>query len=706
MTISLRRDLLAQTLFEVLRDASGPVAPKDAIAAVEQRLTLNEHELSLNNSGYRRFETYVRWASSWAGAVGWMSKRGGWTITEAGVEALDRYDMLGLALHRLYLERRRKPAAAGAPAKGYTDPRWTQVTEAVGMVEPGWWTTYGDLAELTGLSAQSIGGFLANVAVPTAYRVLRNDGRVAAGFAWADPTRTDDPRALLEQEGVIFDGPGRADATQRMTAEALREALGDTAAEASPSRRAWLVRGSSVDGRDLVPVWLQLGSVSLAAANLRAVTAPIDVRALQAAVDEDYAHKSYAARGTKVGEFDAFLNQMRPGDHVLTTSQGKVYLGEITGDVEYTASGDNRSNLRRPVRWHNPTRGVVYAKLPAPLPARFAGQADVVNLTDDIAAVESLLAALGVTGPTDGAQREVTFPEVTNELADDLFVDRGWLQEQADLLRERQQLVLYGPPGTGKTYLARALAAHLVRDPGAVKLVQFHPSYTYEDFFEGFRPSPRVDGQLAFTLHPGPFRRLVEAARAHPSDPYVLIIDEINRANLAAVFGELYFLLEYRDQQIELLYSDADFTLPPNVFMIGTMNTADRSIALLDTAMRRRFAFVELHPSQPPIAGLLRAWLAREQKSEENTGAALTENLDAPALLDALNARIAERDLAIGPSYLMRPSIYRKAEALDRVWATSILPLLAEHHYGSGPEALDPYRLDALRNGLGGDPAP
>lgn len=700
---SLRRDLLARTLFEVLRDAPGPLAPKDALVTVEQRLDLTDHERSRN----RRFDTYLRWLSSWASTVGWMAKRGGWTITEPGAEAMVEHDRLGLEVLRRYLRRRKN----NATTQGYTDPRWVQVADALAVVEAGWWTTYGDLAELAGLAAPDVGTFIAKEPIPHAYRVLRADGLIAPGFTWNDPTRTGDPRTLLEQEGLTFDNTGHADPAQRMTAETLREALGDSiAAETSPTRRAWLVRGSSVDGRDLVPVWLQRGSVSLAAANLRPITGPLDARALQAVVDEDYAHKSYAARGTKLGEFDAFLNLMRPGDHVLTTSQGKVYLGEITGDAEYTTSSDNRSNLRRPVRWHV-TRGVVYAKLPAPLPARFAGQADVVNLTDDVAAVDSLLAALGVTDPTPEPQRELAFPDVTDELARELFVGREWLQEQANLLWDCKQVVLYGPPGTGKTYLARELAAHLVRDPGAVKLVQFHPSYTYEDFFEGFRPVPRDDGQLAFTLHPGPFRRLVEAARQHRSDPYVLIIDEINRANLAAVFGELYFLLEYCDHQIELLYSDAEFTLPPNVFMIGTMNTADRSIALLDAAMRRRFAFVELHPSQEPTAGLLAAWLERLTES----GQEVTENLDAPRLLDALNARIGERDLAIGPSYLMRPSIYRKAEALERVWATSILPLLAEYHYGSGPDALDPYRLDALRSALGpapgdtapgGDPAP
>ena len=137
--------------------------------------------------------------------------------------------------------------------------------------------------------------------------------------------------------------------------------------------------------------------------------------------------------------------------------------------------------------------------------------------------------------------------------------------------RSRPQLIFYGPPGTGKTYLATRLARHLTED-GAVKLVQFHPSYTYEDFFEGFRPSPGGDGSLTFTLRAGPFRDFAEVAAANPSTAYILIIDEINRANLAKVFGELYFLLEYRDSSISLHYSpDKEFTLPQNLFIIGTM---------------------------------------------------------------------------------------------------------------------------------------
>ena len=209
-------------------------------------------------------------------------------------------------------------------------------------------------------------------------------------------------------------------------------------------------------------------------------------------------------------------------------------------------------------------------------------------------------------------QRALAFDPVTAETAADLLMDRAELQKIADLLWERHQVIFYGPPGTGKTYLAKALARHLT-DDGAVRLVQFHPSYTYEDFFEGFRPKSADEGTstLTFELTPGPFRLFAEAAKDNPTTPYILIIDEINRANLAKVFGELYFLLEYRDEAISLQYSPKEeFTLPPNLFLIGTMNTADRSISRIDTAMRRRFAFIELDPRIPPVQGLLARWLA------------------------------------------------------------------------------------------------
>lgn len=175
------------------------------------------------------------------------------------------------------------------------------------------------------------------------------------------------------------------------------------------------------------------------------------------------------------------------------------------------------------------------------------------------------------------------------------------------------------------------------------------------------------------------------------TEPSRLIIDEINRGNLAKIFGELYFLLEYRGESIGLLYSageEDDFTLPANVFLIGTMNTADRSIALVDTAMRRRFAFVSLHPAQEPVRGLLGRWLAERGYSDE------------PAqLLGELNRRMADLDYAIGPSYLMRDSVTDGAW-LERIWRTSIMPLLEELHYGETIDFERQYGIAALRKSI------
>lgn len=280
-----------------------------------------------------------------------------------------------------------------------------------------------------------------------------------------------------------------------------------------------------------------------------------------------------------------------------------------------------------------------------------------------------------------------TLPAATKELAQRLFVDQSWLDETIELLGEKRQLVLYGPPGTGKTYLAQELAMHITEQTGgSYRLVQFHPSYAYEDFFEGFRPKQgSTQGTINFSLEPGPFKLLAQEAAENPSRAFVLVIDEINRANLAKVFGELYFLLEYRDRAVNLQYSPTEeFRLPSNVFLIGTMNTADRSIALVDAAMRRRFVWQGLFPDEPPVSRVLRGWLAHHR-----LGARPAE------LLEELNERIADREVKVGPSYLMTPSVATDA-GLRRIWKHQILPLLEERHIGDGINVTATYGVDAL----------
>ena len=268
------------------------------------------------------------------------------------------------------------------------------------------------------------------------------------------------------------------------------------------------------------------------------------------------------------------------------------------------------------------------------------------------------------------------------DLAKSLYLDEELLQGLVDLLEHKKQIILQGPPGTGKTFIARALAHYLADDPDAVDLIQFHASYSYEDFVEGYRPDPSTQG---FTLRPGPLRRAAQRALEQPDVTHFLIIDEINRGNLAKVFGELYFLLEYRGEAVHLLYSDEEFRLPRNLWIIGTMNTADRSIAIVDGALRRRFHFVDLVPDLPPIAGLLRRWL------EDNNPALMW----VAAMVDRANALLDDRGSSVGPSHFMDPKLTDERWA-RLIWQHSVLPYIAEQLVGD-EQHLPEFQFDALR---------
>jgi hypothetical protein len=237
-----------------------------------------------------------------------------------------------------------------------------------------------------------------------------------------------------------------------------------------------------------------------------------------------------------------------------------------------------------------------------------------------------------------------------------------------DTLSDRLKLITEGPPATN-------------RPDDFIRWITFHQSYAYEDFVEGLRPKTEQGDStvLAFEVKPGIFRSLCARAKDDPNNQYVLVIDEINRGNIAKIFGELMTLIEADKRGIlslELPYSKEDFQVPSNLSIIGTMNTADRSIALLDVALRRRFAFLELLPES-------------ELLNQINISVAEEDALNIGTCLQNLNKRITEfrgADYQIGHSYFLPlQKIFDEAEKLnwlDDIWNYQVLPLLKEYFYG------------------------
>lgn len=259
------------------------------------------------------------------------------------------------------------------------------------------------------------------------------------------------------------------------------------------------------------------------------------------------------------------------------------------------------------------------------------------------------------------------------------YLSEVWLDRVFSLLRLKKQLVLQGVPGTGKTHVARCLARLLTHDrPECVRLVQFHPAYSYEEFVEGIRArGTEVNGQnqVTFPVEAGVLCEFAEQAASQPSVPHVLIVDELNRGNLPRIFGELLYLLEYRDQAVTLPYSKRPFRLPDNLFLLATMNPLDRSASALDGALRRRFSFVDM----PADAAVLASWLEGHAPDSADP----TFGPRVVRLFEELNRRLA-RDLGpdkqVGHSFFMVPGL--DGDKLSAVWDHHVRPLLLDYHGG------------------------
>lgn len=268
-----------------------------------------------------------------------------------------------------------------------------------------------------------------------------------------------------------------------------------------------------------------------------------------------------------------------------------------------------------------------------------------------------------------------------SQCAEDTGFEEEELKRWIRAIERKGQAILYGSPGTGKSFIADKLAQLLIAEgDGFYELVQFHPAYSYEDFIQGIRPQAREDGGFDYKLIAGRFLEFCKQAELC-EDPCVLIIDEINRANLAQVFGELMYLLEYRDRKIPLAGGNS-FQIPNNVYIIGTMNTADRSIALVDHALRRRFAFIELRPNYEVL---------RRYHQKRNTGFPVDGLI---RILEGLNQAIADKHYEIGISFFMTENL---AEDIEDIWKMEIEPYLEEYFFDR-PEKVEEFRWQKIEN--------
>ena len=423
------------------------------------------------------------------------------------------------------------------------------------------------------------------------------------------------------------------------------------------------------------------------------------------------------ARADKVGPSHQHLIDDRAlrGVQGVHTGHWRLYipLPYLLRMVRLWKTEPPRVDLRHPpwsfIRWlytkvGNPKRRPMCLAIPYLL---FPDYVERVQSSTD---KQNIIAAFGDTGQKERVKdsETVTEDEVIYEIRERLEKERGtkeldfyhpplaeeWPRSEKEEPQDDDakpekalNVILYGPPGTGKTYETAQRCVELcdgeakpseirsryreLVEAGRIEFITFHQSYGYEEFVEGLRPETGSDAGIRLVATDGVLKRIARRARENEGEAHVLVIDEINRANVSKVMGELITLLEEDKRQnaenevaVTLPHSGERFTLPANLHLLGTMNTADRSIALLDTALRRRFQFVELAPDPDLLAA-----------AAEATGVPL------PAVLRAMNDRLEwllDRDHLIGHAWFMAA---RTKADVDEVMRRKIIPLLAEYFY-------------------------
>ncbi len=432
-------------------------------------------------------------------------------------------------------------------------------------------------------------------------------------------------------------------------------------------------------------------------------------KALRAELQQQYVDKPAATIGNFLHQLFDFRCNINIGDLVLASDGATVLgIGRVSGEYKYNPADDYPH--QRPIEWLSLDEWKQVDTTPD-IEGKLTTVYRMKRPLNLIEAEKYILAAKTPPGSGDDDNDKIPpGPQPGPVIVPPTLTDiMGHIQT---VLERKGQIILYGPPGTGKTYWAERTAKELAAracfsrtfdgltdeqktkiqgntntSHGNVRICCFHPAYGYEDFLEGLRPEATTT-HMQFVPRPGIFKQLCRDASAAPQERFYLIIDELNRGDVPRIFGELLTVLEKdkRHKPILLPLTQEHFQVPPNVYMIGTMNTADRSIALLDTALRRRFGFIELMPESEPL-----------KKAE-------TGGIPFGPWLESLNSRIRQhvgrdaRNLQIGHAYLMeKGQPIADFTTLARVVQEDILPLLEEYcyeDYGKLEQILGPGLVD------------